>query len=146
MRRTRRRLTAVGNKIAAWLYRVSRGRASSGADKVLVLTVPGRTTGYPRSTCVRYLVHEGGYLVWGTASGASRDPDWFRNLRATETASVQIGGIRRIVRRRELMGDEREQVWKVVVLGRVPTVGRYERRALRTIPVAVLTPEPIAAH
>jgi deazaflavin-dependent oxidoreductase (nitroreductase family) len=138
----RRRLTSVGNKIGVWTYRVSNGRAGGGAHKVLLMTVPGRRTGLPRSTCMRYLEHEGGYVVWGTASGATRDPDWFRNLRASETATIELGRTSRTVHRRELTGEERDRVWTDVVLARVPGVARYERKARRTIPVAVLTPEP----
>ena len=137
----RRRFTAVGNKIGVWLYRVSGGRAGGGAHKVLLMTVPGRRTGLPRATCMRYLEHEGGYLVWGTASGATRDPDWFRNLRASETADVQVGGDHHTVWRRELTDEERDRVWRDVVLARVPGVARYERKAHRTIPVALLTPK-----
>lgn len=125
-----------------WTYRVSNGRAGGGAHKVLLMTAPGRRTGLPRSTCMRYLEHEGGYVVWGTASGANRDPDWFRNLRASETATIELGRTSRTVHRRELTGEERDRVWKDVVLARVPSVARYERKARRTIPVAVLTPEP----
>ena len=138
---SRRRLTAVGNRIGVWLYRASSGRAAGGAGKVLLITAPGRRTGVPRSTCVRYLDHEGGYLVWGTASGAPRDPDWFRNLRACATVHVQVGGHQLDARPRELTGAERDSVWRDVVLARVPGVARYERKAARTIPVAVLTPE-----
>ena len=113
---------------------------AGGSGKVLLITTPGRRTGIPRSTCVRYLKREGDYLVWGTASGATTEPDWFRNLRASETASVQVGGAQRTVHRRELTGEERDRVWKDVVLVRVPGVARYERKARRTIPVTVLTP------
>jgi F420H(2)-dependent quinone reductase len=137
----RRRLTAVGNRIGVWLYRVSNGRAGGGAHRVLLMTVPGRRTGLPRSSCMRYLEHDGGYLVWGTASGATRDPDWFRNLRACETAQVQIGDAQLTVHRRELTGEERDRVWRDVVLARVPGVAKYELKARRTIPVALLTPE-----
>jgi deazaflavin-dependent oxidoreductase (nitroreductase family) len=65
-----------------------------------MITTPGRRTGTPRSTCVRYLERPEGLVVWGTGSGSPQDPDWFRNLR----------------------------------------VAKYERRAGRTIPVAVLEP------
>jgi deazaflavin-dependent oxidoreductase (nitroreductase family) len=90
---------------------------------------------------MRYLEHEGGYLVWGSASGATRDPDWFRNLRASETATIEVGDTRHTVHRRELTGEERDRVWRDVVLAQVPGVARYERKAQRTIPVALLTPE-----
>jgi deazaflavin-dependent oxidoreductase (nitroreductase family) len=132
-------LTRIGNRMAVWLYRRSDGRLVGGG-KVLMLTVPGRRTGLRRSTCMRFLETDGGLVVWGTASGAPRDPDWFRNLRAADAAEVQVGRDTIRVRPRELLGAEREAMWQGTVLARVPEVVRYARRAGRPIPVAVLEP------
>jgi hypothetical protein len=44
------------------------------------------------------------------------------------------------VRPEVLTGAERDRVWREVVLVQVPGVAKYERRAGRTIPVAVLRP------
>lgn len=133
----RRRLLSTGNRFGVWLYRRTAGRLM-GAGKVLVMTVPGRRTGEPRSTCVRFLDVPEGLLVWGTASGAPRDPDWFRNLRAAPEAVVQVGAERYRVRPHELLGDERDAAWNGVVLRLLPDVERYARTAGRTIPVALL--------
>jgi deazaflavin-dependent oxidoreductase (nitroreductase family) len=134
----------LGNQIGVWIYRVSDGRlASSNKNvKVLMITTPGRRTGVLHSTCVRYLETADGFLVWGTASGAPRDPDWFRNLRKAKTADVQIGAKTLQVRPRELLAEERETAWNSVVLVQAPEVQKYAQRARRTIPVALL--EPIA--
>jgi F420H(2)-dependent quinone reductase len=138
----KRRLTRIGNRIGVWLYRVSNGRLGSGSKnvRVLMITTPGRRTGIPRSTCVRYLDTAEGFVVWGTASGARHDPDWFRNLRRASVAEVQVRDRRMLVRPRELIGDERDAIWKGVVLARAPEVSKYAKRAGRTIPVAVLQP------
>ena len=60
------------------MYRRLDGRFSSGSKNVhvLMITTPGRRTGIPRSTCVRYLETPAGLVVWGTGSGSRRDPDW----------------------------------------------------------------------
>ena len=137
----RRRFLATGNRFGVWLYRRSSGRLM-GSDKVLVLTVLGRRTGQPRSTCIRYLHVPDGLLVWGSASGAPHDPDWFRNLRAGREAEVQLGRERHRVTAHELTGEERDRAWNDVVLALVPGVRRYERKAGRTIPVAVLERAP----
>jgi deazaflavin-dependent oxidoreductase (nitroreductase family) len=138
----RRRLTRAGNRLGVWLYRSLGGRLSGGRTgaAVLMITVPGRRTGLPRSTCVQCLDTPEGLLVWGTASGSSRDPDWFRNLRACEVAEVQLGRERFPVRPRELLDAERDAVWRDTILARLPKVERYARRAGRTIPVALLVP------
>ena len=84
-----------------------------------------------------YVETADGLLVWGTASGAPRDPDWFRNLRTASAAEVQIGARRLAVVPRELVGEERDAAW-AVILARRPGVGRYARKAGRVIPVALL--------
>ncbi len=138
----KRRMTRIGNRIGVWMYRTLDGRMASGSKKVhvLMITTPGRRTGIPRSTCVRYLDVDGGYLVWGTGSGSPRDPDWFRNLRAVEVADVQIRSTRIRARPRELVGEQRDLMWNDVVLAQAPEVAKYARRAGRTIPVAILEP------
>ena len=132
----------VGNHIGVWMYRRLDGRLSSGSKDVLVLmiTTPGRRTGIPRSTCVRYLETPAGYVVWGTGSGSPRDPDWFENLRAAPMAQVQVRERKLTARPHELHGEERDAMWRDTILAQVPAVDRYARKAGRTIPVAVLEP------
>ena len=136
----KRRWTRLGNRIGVWMYRTLDGRFSSGKKgvHVLMVTTPGRRTGIPRSTCVRYLGTSDGYLVWGTGAGSPQDPDWFRNLRRADVAAVQVGAERLEVHPRELLGAEREAAWLDTVLAQAPEVRRYAERAGRTIPVAVL--------
>ena len=135
-------MTRIGNRIGVWMYRKLDGRMSSGSKDVTVLmiTTPGRRTGIPRSTCVRYLDTADGYVVWGTGSGSRRDPDWFRNLRAVQVADVQIRARKFKAVPRELLGEERDAIWNDVVLREAPEVVKFERRAGRTIPVALLEP------
>ncbi|MEU8226370.1 nitroreductase/quinone reductase family protein [Kribbella sp. NPDC048915] len=132
----------VGNRVGVWMYRTLNGRLASGSKDVhvLLLTTPGRRTGVPRSTGVRYLETDEGLLVWGTGSGSRQDPDWFRNLRAARTSDVQTGSEHRSMQARELTGHERATVWTDVILREDPRIGRYATKARRTIPIAVLTP------
>lgn len=141
MSTSRHRMVALGNRIGVGLHHVARGRLDGFGDQtVLMITSPGRRTGRARSTMVRYLEHDGGYLVWGTGGGAPSDPDWFRNLRHTSRARIEIGRDAQDVDVEELAGPERDRVWRDVVLAQAPGVARYERKAGRTIPVAVLRP------
>jgi deazaflavin-dependent oxidoreductase (nitroreductase family) len=124
------------------MYRHLDGRLSSGSKKVhvLLITTPGRRTGIPRSTCVRYLETPEGLVVWGTGSGSRRDPDWFENLRQVTVAQVQVRQRRFETTVRELLGDERDAMWRDTILAEAPEVSRYAHKAGRTIPVAVLAP------
>lgn len=66
---------------------------------------------------MRYLnSSESFVVVWGTGSGSPRDPDWFQNLRNDTVAHVLVGATRQQVRPRELVGKEREAMWKDVAL------------------------------
>ena len=140
MKTLKRRFTRWGNRIGVWMYRTLDGRLSSGSKDVhvLMITTPGRRTGIPRSTCVRYLEGPDGFVVWATGSGSPRDPDWFRNLRAADVADVQVGAKRFQARPRECIGQERDHLWNDLVLAEAPAVERYARRAGRIIPVAIL--------
>jgi deazaflavin-dependent oxidoreductase (nitroreductase family) len=131
-----RSLKRVGNRIGVWLYRRLDGRLASGRKgvHVLLITTPGRRTGTPQSTCVRFLQHDGDLVVWGTGAGAPRDPDWFENLRAADHADVQVGADRFGVRTRELLGAERDTMWNDTVLAQAHEVTKYARKAGRTIP------------
>jgi len=81
-----------------------------------------------------------GFVAWGTGSGSPRDPDWFRNLRTSKVADVQVRAKALQVRPRELVGGERDAMWNDVVLAQAPQVSKYAKRAGRTIPMAVLEP------
>ena len=135
-----RRWTRVGNHIGVWMYRALGGRMSSGSKNVhvLMITTPGRRTGIPRSTCVRYLETSEGLVVWGTGSGSPQDPDWFQNLRHSPVAHVQVRKRKFMARHRELEGEERDAMWRDVILAAAPEVSRFAEKAGRTIPVAVL--------
>jgi deazaflavin-dependent oxidoreductase (nitroreductase family) len=139
----KRRWTRVGNRIGVWMYRRLGGRLSSGSKNVhvLMITTPGRRTGIPRSTCVRYLETPAGLVVWGTGSGSRRDPDWMQNLRQAATAQVTVREREFTVKPRELQGEARDAMWRNTILAEAPGVAKYEQKAGRTIPVAVLEPE-----
>lgn len=136
-------MASWSTRMGAWMYRRLDGRAMGGTKDapVVMLTTPGRRTGLPRSTCVRAIPRPEGYLVWGSASGSPRDPDWFRNLRVAGATDLQVRAEHIRASARELDAEEREQAWNDVILARLPGVAKYARKAGRTIPVAVLTPE-----
>jgi deazaflavin-dependent oxidoreductase (nitroreductase family) len=113
----------------------------------MLLTVPGRSSGLPRATPVAFLEHDGGYLVAGTGGGAKTEPQWFRNLRATPRAHIQLGDRQYTVAVRVPDRTERDRLWQEVVLAREPLFARYEHRSGRVIPVAILVgPTPASTR
>ena len=136
------RANAFGNKALTWFYKVSGGKVggSMAGIPVMLLTVPGRTTGKPRTAPVSYFENGDSWLVVGSAAGSDHDPQWFRNLRAARQARVQIRRSEHDVDVRIAEGQERDDFFKQIVVKRAPTFAKYEKRTTRVIPIAVLTP------
>ncbi len=133
-----------GNRTVAGLYRRSGGRLMGSVQKtpVLVLTVAGRTSGQQRSTPVGYFPHDGGWLVVGSFNGGPVEPEWFKNLRKADRATVQIGRtVTAVVP--EIVGEpERTELYRDVVAASSPGFAAYEKKTDRTIPIALLRPVP----
>jgi deazaflavin-dependent oxidoreductase (nitroreductase family) len=143
MRPVRPRLMRGAMSAYVWVYRRTGGRIGGIAPDrtpVLLLTVRGRTTGIPRTTPVGFFRHDGALLVVGAGGGSRTEPQWMRNLRAARTADVQILAENRHVTVRVAEGDERDRLWRDVVLARSPAFARTQARSGRTLPIAVLTP------
>lgn len=137
-----RRLFRTANRVGVWLYRVSKGRLgnrSRGGSPVFILTVKGRRSGQPFSNPVAYFERDGGWLVVGSAGGLPQEPQWFKNLRAGDTAVVEVRDERHDVGVRVLEGKERDDAF-AQVLRENPGFGDYETKAGRPMPLALLTP------
>jgi deazaflavin-dependent oxidoreductase (nitroreductase family) len=137
-----RRLFRLGNRVGVWLYRRTDGRVGGkarGGTPVLILTVKGRKSGRPFSSPAAYFERGGGWLVVGSAGGLPQDPQWFRNLRATDSAVVEIRDQRLDVTVRVLDGKERDDAFAQVVTEN-PGFADYETKSGRSMPVALLTP------
>ena len=135
-------LTRLGNGLGVWLYRRSDGRigGTSRGTTIGLLTVPGRKTRLPRTVAIAFFPHGSDYAVAGSGSGSKREPQWFRNLRAAARARIQIGAAHMDADVRVAEGAERDMLWHDVILKQAPWRRRYEQKAGRLIPVAVLTP------
>ena len=133
-------LMRKGNATHVALYRRTGGRHFSRIRglPVCLLTVPGRKTGTPRTTPMVYFEHAGSWLVVGSAGGAKADPQWFRNLRQADRATLEIGDRKHKVSVHIPAGDELDTLWALVV-GQAPFFDGYRKKSGRTIPIAVLT-------
>ena len=124
------------------LQRLSRGRLTllmlAGLPE-LMLVVPGRRSGLPRSTPLLYVPHPRGHLVAGSNWGDPKPPAWVANLRAADRATVTIHGRTTTVVPRQVRGPEREQIW-AHMLRTWPNYAKYAQRTTREIPVFLLEP------
>lgn len=113
------------------------GGPFTGVPLVLVHHV-GRRSGQERVAPLAYLPAADGDAVYIFASkgGAPTNPDWYANLMAAGTATVERGAETYPVTVTEVTGAERETVYAEQVR-RVPMFGEYAVKAagVRTIPV-----------
>lgn len=105
----------------------------------LMLSVRGRKTGVLRTTPLLCVPYGGGWLVAGSNWGAPTPPAWVGNLVASGDAEVRYEGRTVPVSARLLTGDERAEVWQVM-LRTWPNYAKYAERTDREIPVFWLTP------
>jgi deazaflavin-dependent oxidoreductase (nitroreductase family) len=88
------------NKVFMFMLRL--GLPISGKEGPIVLTVPGRKSGQPRSTPITPMyVGDLRYVVAGFPGA-----DWERNARAADTATLTAGKKSEKVRMVELSADE----------------------------------------
>ncbi|HNM98528.1 MAG TPA: nitroreductase family deazaflavin-dependent oxidoreductase [Marmoricola sp.] len=125
------------------IQKVSRGRLtllSVAGLPELTLSVAGRKSGLIRRTPLLYAPHPAGPLVAGSNWGQEKPPAWVGNLRAAESASIEIKGRSSTVTPRELAGAEREA--KLAEMTKVwPNYRHYVERAHpRVIPIFQLEP------
>jgi deazaflavin-dependent oxidoreductase (nitroreductase family) len=123
------------------LYRASGGRVMGKVRgvPVLLLTVAGRKTRVEHTTPVLYFVDSDRFIVTGSAGGAPSEPQWFRNLRRTDRAVIEVGRRRIDVAVAVAGPDEHKILWEQL-LARAPFFGTYQAKVQREIPIAVLTP------
>lgn len=122
------------------LQKASKGRVTlldiAGLPNVM-LTVPGRKSGIPRSNPLLCVPHDGGWLIAGSYFGGPKEPLWVHNLRATDRAHIRFAREEIDVTWRELEGEERARMWQVM-LELWPNYARYEKTTGRLIPLFLL--------
>ena len=124
------------------IQRLTRGRLtllSLAGLPELLLTVPGRKSGIPRSTPLLCVPHEDGWLVAGSNWGAAKPPAWVGNLDVADRATVTFRGRPTAVTPRRVHGTERATYWAAMV-ETWPNYTKYAERTEREIPVFLLRP------
>jgi deazaflavin-dependent oxidoreductase (nitroreductase family) len=106
---------------------------------LLLLHTRGARTGLERVNPMMYLADGPRYLVFASKAGSDRNPDWYHNLLAHPTSSIEVGDERVEVTASELKGSERDRMFELHA-SRYPGFAGYQRKTKRVIPVVALTP------
>jgi deazaflavin-dependent oxidoreductase (nitroreductase family) len=105
---------------------------------LLLLTTTGAKSGLPRTNPMMYLADGDRLVVFASKAGAPTNPDWYHNLVANPTATVEVGTDRYEVDATVTTGEERDRLFARQA-GLYPGFAEYEEKTTRTIPVVVLT-------
>ena len=109
------------------------GGQFTGAPMILVHHL-GRRSGTERVTPLVYYPDGDSMVVIASAGGAPKHPDWYHNLAAVPTTTVEVGTGTFEVSVEELQGAERDDRWARVKQV-MPGFGEYEKTANREIPL-----------
>ena len=128
-------------RVDPWLLRRTNGRLSTTPHiRQVLVTVPGRRSGVPRTTPLLYFTQGHEVILIASSFGRDRHPAWYRNVLAHPEVTLTSKGITATyVAREETADAERERL-----LGHAAEMfsayGGYVQRTSRRIPVLRLTP------
>jgi len=111
---------------------------------IIVVTMRGQRSGAVRKIALMRVEHEGCYALVASRGGAPTHPDWYYNLLADPSVSIQDGATPQAFTVREVNGAERDLWWQrsVDVFETYDDYRVSAREAGRTIPVLIA--EPVA--
>ena len=123
------------------LYRTTRGTVGRRLvdNDMCLLTTTGRRTGKHHTVPLLYLLDGDRLVVIASWGGRDQHPEWYLNLLAEPSASVQVLAERWAVEARAAEPDERREWWPKV-LAAYDGYADYESRTEREIPVVFLDP------
>ena len=111
---------------------------------IIVVTMRGQRSGAVRKIALMRVEHEGCYALVASRGGAPTHPDWYYNLLADPSVSIQDGATPQTFTVREVNGAERDLWWQrsVDVFATYDDYRVSAGEAGRTIPVLIA--EPVA--
>jgi deazaflavin-dependent oxidoreductase (nitroreductase family) len=122
-------------------FRANKGRVGgpwAGTTLILIHHI-GARSGTERVTPLGYSRRgDGRFAIVASNGGSPAHPDWYYNLKANPRIRVEVGTQTFMVLAEELDSTARAGLWPKLV-AEYPTVGEYQARAMRQIPVFILT-------
>jgi len=102
-----------------------------------LITTKGAKTGKDRVSPVSYINDGDRVVITATNAGLDYHPQWYHNLQADPSITVEILGEKYEAVAKEIDGEERERLWADLVASN-RRLGRYQSKTSRRIPVLVL--------
>jgi len=121
-------------------FRANDGHVGMFEDMpLLLLHHTGAKSGTSRVNPLAYQSDGDRYVIFASKAGAPTNPDWYHNLKAQPTVTIEVGTDTIPVVASEATGEERERLF-TAQLERLPQFAEYAAKTDRVIPVIVLTP------
>ena len=121
-------------------FRSNGGRVGGNFEgrPVLLLGTTGAKTGLRRLNPVMYLADGDRWPVFASRGGNPKNPDWYHNLVANPSVTIEVGTETIEGRAEVLTGEERDRLYAKQAEA-YPQFAEYEQRTSRTIPVIALS-------
>ena len=107
---------------------------------VLLLHTTGKRSGVERVNPMMYLDLDGHRYVFASKAGADTHPDWYHNLVADPTVTVEAGTESYTATATSVTGDDRDRIYAEQAR-RYPGFAEYAQKTSRVIPVVELAPK-----
>jgi deazaflavin-dependent oxidoreductase (nitroreductase family) len=105
---------------------------------MLILHSTGAKSGAERLNPLAYQAVGDHWAIFASKAGAATNPDWFHNVVANPSVSIELGSDTIAATARVATGEERDTIWETQKAN-APQFAEYEQTAGdREIPVVVL--------
>ena len=104
---------------------------------LLLLTTIGAKSGQPRTNPVAYTTDGDHLIIIASKGGAPTNPDWYYNIKANPSVTVERGREQFQARAVVAEGTERDRLFRQMAEV-MPGFADYQRNTARQIPVIVL--------
>lgn len=121
-------------------FRANDGKIISGplaGGPLVLLTTTGAKSGQTRVSPLAYTKDGDRLVIIASKAGAPTNPDWFHNVCANPTVTVEVGTERYQARAVIAEGQERERLYKQMAQ-QLPVFAEYQQKTTRQIPVIIL--------
>lgn len=121
-------------------FRASGGSSATfGSDRPIVLLgTKGRKSGVLHTTPVMYRRDGASVVVFASKAGAPTSPNWFHNLVANPTVTLEVGTDKYEATAAVATGAERDRLYEAQSK-EFPQFAEYQKKTTRQIPVVLLT-------
>lgn len=119
-------------------FRANAGKVGGPFDGApLLLSTTGAKTGISRTTPLMYLPDGDRFVIFASKAGAPTSPDWYHNLVANPSATIEVGSESVAVLALVTKGEERTRLFATQA-ELYPVFAEYQAKTSRAIPVVAL--------